>query len=274
MSDDAEVERGPEITHEKARESARRLINSAFQQEPRARLGIPARPGYDDDLVIVEYIKQQAALRPAPPAQDALVEAIRERDEARATSAERKTTIEMIEQSLIDASFQSRVQPWLLACFGAEIAGDKVERNHRFFEEATETVQAGGMTRSEAHQLVDYTYDRPTGDLRQEVGGAMNTLAALCLAHGLDMHAAGELELARVWTKVDVIRAKQAAKPRHSPLPEAPSSSVEKAREAVIEAYRRLASAKDADEYYDLLGALNHMIANLDSLTPGEKAGG
>lgn len=118
--------------------------------------------------------------------------------------------------------FQSRVQPWMLECFGAEIAADKIERNHRFFEEATEAVQANGMTRSEAHQLVDYTFDRPVGELHQEIGGVMVTLAALCLASGQDMHAAGETELTRIWTKVEAIRAKQAAKPKHSPLPAAP----------------------------------------------------
>ncbi|WP_457817370.1 hypothetical protein, partial [Staphylococcus aureus] len=43
----------------------------------------------------------------------------------------------------------------------------------------------------------------------------------------MDMHAAGETELARIWTKVDQIRAKQAAKPKHSPLPIAqPSPAV------------------------------------------------
>lgn len=121
--------------------------------------------------------------------------------------------------------FQERVQPWLMACFGAEIASDRLERNHRFFEESTELVQANGMTRSEAHQLVDYTYDRPVGELRQEVGGVMVTLAALCLASGVDMHGAGEDELARIWTKVEAIRAKQAAKPKHSPLPQAAPAS-------------------------------------------------
>ncbi|WP_230939595.1 hypothetical protein [Burkholderia vietnamiensis] len=115
--------------------------------------------------------------------------------------------------------FQARVQPWMLACFGAEIAADRAERNHRFFEEAGELVQACGMTREEAHALVDYTWSRPVGEPTQEVGGVMVTLAALCLAKGLDMHAAGETELARVWTKVEQIRAKQAAKPKHSPLP-------------------------------------------------------
>jgi len=120
-------------------------------------------------------------------------------------------------------AFQSRVQPWLLECFGEMIAGDREERNHRFIEEALELVQACGCTASEAHQLVDYVFARPVGEKVQEVGGVMVTLAALCLAQGLDMAAAGETELARIWTKVEPIRAKQAAKPKHSPLPVAPA---------------------------------------------------
>lgn len=119
----------------------------------------------------------------------------------------------------VEQPFQRRVQPWMLACFGAEISADKAERNHRFIEEALELVQATGCTADEAHQLVDYVYGRPVGDPAQEVGGVMVTLAALCLAHDMDMHGAGETELARIWTKVEQIRAKQAAKPKHSPLP-------------------------------------------------------
>lgn len=118
--------------------------------------------------------------------------------------------------------FQKRVYDWMLVCFGAEIAADRMERNHRFLEEALELVQACGCTASEAHQLVDYTFGRPIGEKVQEVGGVIVTAAALCSAQGIDMDAAGETELARIWTKVEVIRAKQAAKPRHSPLPAAP----------------------------------------------------
>lgn len=105
------------------------------------------------------------------------------------------------------------------ACFGIEISTDRMERNHRFFEESTELVQSNGMTRSEAHQLVDYVFDRPLGESMQEVGGVMVTLAALCEAIEIDMQQAGEAELARVWEKIDQVRAKQAAKPKHSPLP-------------------------------------------------------
>lgn len=119
--------------------------------------------------------------------------------------------------------FQNRVQPWLMECFGEMIAGDREERNHRFLEEALELVQACGCTASEAHQLVDYTFGRPIGEPAQEVGGVMVTLAALCLANGLDMHANGETELMRITAPemVKKIRAKQAAKPKYSPLPEA-----------------------------------------------------
>ena len=115
---------------------------------------------------------------------------------------------------------QEAVAPWLLACFGPEIAGDREERNHRFLEEALELVQACGCTASEAHQLVDYVFGRPIGEPRQETGGVMVTLAAYCGAAGIDMHAAGDAELVRVWTKIPQIREKQATKAGiHSPLP-------------------------------------------------------
>jgi hypothetical protein len=118
-------------------------------------------------------------------------------------------------------SFQDRVEPWMLQCFGPEIATDIDERNHRFIEEALELVQSCGATASECHQLVEYVFNRPAGEPHQESGGVMVTHAALCLANGLDMHENGEVELARIWGKVETIRAKQAAKPKHSPLPQA-----------------------------------------------------
>lgn len=117
------------------------------------------------------------------------------------------------------ATFQDNVKPWLLECFGEEIANNKTERNHRYLEESLELVQSTGCTQEEAYQLVDYVFNRPVGEPTQEVGGAMVTLAALCLAHKMDMHDAGNVELARIWTKMEQIRAKQASKPRRGPLP-------------------------------------------------------
>lgn len=116
-------------------------------------------------------------------------------------------------------AFQASVDRWIQQCFGAEIAADKTERNHRFLEEALELVQAGGCTVSEAHQLVDYVYGRPVGDLEQEVGGVAVTLSALCSAHGVALSVCSQRELFRIGQKIEQIRAKQAAKPKHSPLP-------------------------------------------------------
>jgi len=116
--------------------------------------------------------------------------------------------------------FQKSVNRWIIACFGPEIASDKVERQHRFLEESLELVQSTGCTKEEALQLVDYVYGRDIGETPQEVGGVMVTLAALCTSYDIDMLEAGEIEIERCWTKVDKIRAKQAAKPQFSPLPQ------------------------------------------------------
>lgn len=119
----------------------------------------------------------------------------------------------------VQENFQNDVKAWLLECFGEKIAGDTIERNHRFLEESLELVQACGCSASEAHQLVDYVFRRPVGEKLQEAGGVMVTLAALCLAQRMDMMEAGLMELLRCWEKIDKIRIKQAAKPKHSPLP-------------------------------------------------------
>lgn len=122
--------------------------------------------------------------------------------------------------SLTDMStFQSRVKIWSIRCFGEKIASDKTERNHRFLEESLELVQSLGCTKSEAYQLVDYVFDRLKGEAEQECGGVQVTLAALCNANGLDMPLCAEKELMRTIQNIEKIRAKQAAKPAHSPLP-------------------------------------------------------
>lgn len=117
------------------------------------------------------------------------------------------------------ATFQERVAPWMLACFGEEIAADRLERNDRFIEEALELCQANGYDATRAHQLVDYVFSRPVGEKWNEVGGVMVTLAALCNTIGVDIDEAADRELARIWTKVEQIREKQKSKPKGSALP-------------------------------------------------------
>lgn len=125
-------------------------------------------------------------------------------------------------------SFQARVKPWLIACFGEAITMDQVERRQRFLEEAIELGQSAGAPLSEVIQLMEYVYSRPAGELVQEIGGVMTTLAALSNAHGVDMHICGDVELARIWTKVEAIREKQRTKPKNSPLPQKHESTTRK----------------------------------------------
>lgn len=116
--------------------------------------------------------------------------------------------------------YQHRVNVWMMKCFSMEITRDRAERNHRLLEESLELVQSLGCTQIEAHLLVDYVFSRKAGEPVQELGGLMVTAAALASANDLDLAGAAEMELARIWQNIDTIRAKQAAKPKYSPLPE------------------------------------------------------
>ena len=110
--------------------------------------------------------------------------------------------------------YQRWVNHWMNLCFGPKIPTNRRERGFRFLEEALELVQTNdiGVTKAEAHQLVDYVFDRPVGYLDQEIGGVMVTLTALCNSVGADMEVCGDTELRRCYENIEKIRAKQAAK--------------------------------------------------------------
>lgn len=123
--------------------------------------------------------------------------------------------------------FQNGVDRWMDACFGEPIKSDHLERADRLTEEALELVQTvPGFTADRAHALVDYVFGRPVGERGQEVGGTIVCLAALCNTFGLSIQAEADRELARIWTKVEQIRAKQAAKPTGSALPIDPDQAL------------------------------------------------
>lgn len=116
---------------------------------------------------------------------------------------------------------QKRVAAWMEECFTPEIIADKVERTDRFVEEALELAQATGWSADRAHALVDYVFSRPVGELPQEVGGVMVTLAALCNTFDINIDTEATREIDRI-TRPEImlkIRAKQAAKPTGSALP-------------------------------------------------------
>jgi len=124
-------------------------------------------------------------------------------------------------QSIALDHLQGQVGSWLIQMWGEGPAFNTAERVQRFQEESNELCQAMGLTREEAHMLVDYTWNRPAGEPFQEVGGAMTTLAALCYAAGLDLQAATVAEFNRCNgpAVMQRIREKQALKPKSSPLP-------------------------------------------------------
>ncbi|TBY27451.1 hypothetical protein [Rhizobium leguminosarum] len=116
-------------------------------------------------------------------------------------------------------SYQQRVADWVCACFPPSSVTDRTERSHRFLEESLELAQASGCSEEDAIALVRYVYSRPVGKITQETGGVMVTLAALCYAQDVDLEISADRELSRNWDRIDIIRAKQAAKPSGSALP-------------------------------------------------------
>jgi hypothetical protein len=98
---------------------------------------------------------------------------------------------------------------------------DVEERRARFFEEATETVQAFGMTTEDMHKIVDYSGNRPVGEPAKEIGAAMVTLASLCVVSGFDLMECAEADLEKLQRPETIarIRAKRATRHGRGPLP-------------------------------------------------------
>lgn len=121
---------------------------------------------------------------------------------------------ELAARQPVGRSFQAGVAEWMGQCFLPSLYSNMTERGDRLLEEVLELLQAHGYDSARVSTLVDYVFGRPVGEPAQEVGGVMVTLAGYCWVAGLDMHAAGDAELARI-NQPDVmarIRAKQEAK--------------------------------------------------------------
>ena len=94
--------------------------------------------------------------------------------------------------------FQDKVMWWCNGTFRPEVWEDKQERARRFCEESLELCQAAGMSKEEVQKHIEWVFNRPVGELPQEVGGTMVTLAALCGVAGIDMEAAAKEEYERI----------------------------------------------------------------------------
>lgn len=109
---------------------------------------------------------------------------------------------------------QAEVLKWAIDTFGKE-AISKRERAKRFLEEAIELAQAAGLERWEAKNLVEYVFNRPAGEIGQEVGGVMVTLMSFAVAHNISVKAEEDREVSRVLAIDPVVfRERHAAKKR------------------------------------------------------------
>ena len=118
--------------------------------------------------------------------------------------------------TLIAASslHQSDAHRWAVEAFGADAVHSPEERAIRLLEEAGELAQALGVTQETAWDTMSYVYTRPVGEVRQEVGGVMTTLAVLCQTVGINYGYEAVLEMNRIDTPEMKAKcaAKQAAK--------------------------------------------------------------
>ncbi|TWD58148.1 hypothetical protein FB480_101903 [Agrobacterium vitis] len=117
-------------------------------------------------------------------------------------------------------SYQKRVAAAHHALFHDDPT-DITERNARALEQSMETAQAFGMSRDEAMALVDYTFSRPVGDPRKELGAKILTAFSLGITAGIDVMAAAEDELQKMQQPETIarIRAKRATRHGRGPLP-------------------------------------------------------
>ena len=96
---------------------------------------------------------------------------------------------------------QKIIGAWAIACFTKREARSIPQRGIRLQEESTETFQACGGTREQAHAVVDYVFDRPSGSISQEMGGVGVTLLALGEAIGVSADECEAKEVDRVLSK-------------------------------------------------------------------------
>lgn len=107
---------------------------------------------------------------------------------------------------------QTAALAWVHETFGAA-AMRKDERVYRVVEEVAELAQAVGVPRRHCECIIGYVYDRPAGDVRQEVGGVRLTLLSLAEVLGVDALEEEGRELARVQSlPADKFRARHAEK--------------------------------------------------------------
>jgi len=114
-----------------------------------------------------------------------------------------------------------RLEKWVRLCFGPnqDIINHQESpeiRDLRFFEEVTELVQAGTISREKAIEVINYVYDRERGVVDKEAGQVIVAFLNLCRCRGIDVIRAANTEINRINTVsvISRIRFRQATKPK------------------------------------------------------------
>lgn len=141
----------------------------------------------------------------------------------------------------------------------------------RVAEEFCEAVQSLGVTLADFIALAANVWIKPRGDLKQEIGGVMMTLAVLCEVQGISLSEAASTELQRAIGKSSEIQEKERKKPHawsqvtaslpHSTaLPEKVADSVRRLME------RAVAEQTDGPYRSGYLDSLEDLMRNHFSL--------
>jgi hypothetical protein len=97
--------------------------------------------------------------------------------------------------------------------FGDRAMDSTVERGRRVVEEALELAQVEGVPEHETHAIVKAKYAKAKGEVRQEAGGLIVTLLALCAHHELRLDDLAKAEIERMLSpNPESFRAKQREK--------------------------------------------------------------
>ena len=96
---------------------------------------------------------------------------------------------------------QARIANWAEMAFGKAEATSLPQRGLRLLEEAIEAFQACGGDEAIAHKLVAYVFDRPKGEINQELGGVAVCVLALAAAASLSADEEECREISRVLSK-------------------------------------------------------------------------
>lgn len=96
---------------------------------------------------------------------------------------------------------QREVAEWCAAAFGHDHAASTEQRGLRLVEEAIEAAQAAECEAGTLHDLIDYIYAKPPGELKQELGGVGLCLLAMANSAGHSADTLEEAEVRRVLAK-------------------------------------------------------------------------